>query len=106
MRPEIPLTNFSTIVTDYGNGKIIPRIPLIPGFNTDAHSITMIAAFLEKTDYSGIVHILPYNNMSKHKYEKIGKADQYVDRGTLEESQLDDIRGAFHESGFEVYCNS
>ena len=105
VRPETVLNNFRTIVTDYGSEKIIPRIPLIPGFNTDTDSISMIAMFLHDAGYSGIVHILPFNNLSKQKYEKLGKADRYIDRGTQDESQLESIGDAFRVLGFEVYCN-
>jgi pyruvate formate lyase activating enzyme len=105
VRPDVILNNFRTIVHDYGSEKIIPRIPLIPGFNADSGSITAIAAFLHDTDYTGIVHVLPYNTLSKHKYEKLGKADHYIDRGTLEEPQIENIRDAFRKQGFQVYCN-
>ena len=105
VRPDTVLNNFRKIVTDYGNEKIIPRIPLIPGFNTDSDSITMIATFVQNAGYSGIVHFLPYNGLSKHKYEKLGKTDQYLDLGTLEESQLESVQALFQKQGFEVYCN-
>jgi pyruvate formate lyase activating enzyme len=105
VRPEMILNNFRKIVHDYGSKKIIPRIPLIPGFNTDSNSITMIITFLRNAGYSGIVHIMPYNGLSKHKYEKLGKADHYIDMGTLEESQLESIRASFQKQGYRVYCN-
>jgi pyruvate formate lyase activating enzyme len=103
--PEAILENFRTIVSTCGCDRVIPRIPLIPGFNTDAESTLSIASFLRNAGYSGVVHLMPYNNLAKHKYEKLGAADRYVDRGTLEESHLDNIRTTFIERGFEVYCN-
>jgi pyruvate formate lyase activating enzyme len=106
VRPEMILNNFRTIVNDYGSERIIPRIPLIPGFNTDSDSITAIGTFLQNANYSGIVHILPHNNLSKHKYEKLGKTDHYKDLGTLEESFIDSVRESFLEKGFRVYCNN
>jgi len=103
--PELIMNNFSTIVADYGVARIIPRIPLIPGFNTDSESITRIATFLKKVAYSGVVHLMPYNGLSKHKYEKLGRAGCYTDRGMLEESHLECIVGILEEYGFRVYCN-
>jgi pyruvate formate lyase activating enzyme len=103
--PDLILNNFRTIVADYGSEKIIPRIPLIPGFNTDTDSITRIAVFLQNAGYSGVVHVMPYNNLSKHKYEKLGKADQFTDRGKMEDSQLECIQSTLRQHGFNVYCN-
>ena len=105
VRPEKILNNFAAIVADYGPEKIIPRIPVIPGFNADPDSIAMIAEFLQRAGYSGSVHCMPYNNLSKQKYETLGKADRYIDRGTLQESQLESARETFLKHGFEVYCN-
>jgi pyruvate formate lyase activating enzyme len=105
VKPATILNNFKAIVNAYGIYKIIPRIPLIPGFNTDTDSITAIAAFLQDVGYSGIVHILPYNGLSKPKYERLGKADQFVERGPLEESQLEKVLDSFHKHSFHVYCN-
>ena len=103
--PDLILNNFRTIVADYGSEKIIPRIPLIPGFNTDTDSITMIATFLQKAGYSGVVHVMPYNNLSKHKYEKLGRAESFTDRGSLEESQLESVLSTLRQHGFNVYSN-
>ncbi len=104
--PDLILSNFRTIVADYGSEKIIPRIPLIPGFNTDTDSITRIATFLQNAGYSGVVHVMPYNNLSKHKYEKLGKAESFTDRGKLEDLQLESIQSTIRRYGFTVCCNS
>jgi pyruvate formate lyase activating enzyme len=106
VRPEMILSNFGRIVADYGCEKVIPRIPLIPGFNTDDDSIAMIAAFLHGAGYSGIVHILPYNCLSKQKYEKLGRTEQFIDRGTMEESRIESIRTSLQRQSFQVYCNN
>ena len=103
--PEKILNNFRKIITGYGNEKIIPRIPLIPGFNADGDSVSAIAAFLHTAGYRGVVHLLPFNNLSKHKYEKLGRVDHFKDWGTPEESQLESIETIFRKYGFPVYCN-
>ncbi|MBN1759194.1 MAG: glycyl-radical enzyme activating protein [Chitinispirillaceae bacterium] len=105
VEPQTVLNNFRKIVADYGNEKIIPRIPLIPGFNTDIDSIAGIAEFLKNAVYSGVVHIMPYNNLAKHKYEQLGRGDQYVDRGKQDESEVEKVRVALRELGFRVHSN-
>jgi pyruvate formate lyase activating enzyme len=85
------LENFSFILREVGNERIIPRIPLIPSVNDDEIIIQGIITFLKSVNYSGEVHIMPYNKLAKTKYEKIGKGDRYQDLGNLTEEKLDRI---------------
>ncbi|MBN2532396.1 MAG: glycyl-radical enzyme activating protein [Spirochaetales bacterium] len=103
--PDTILENFKEIVSEYGNGKIIPRIPLIPGFNTYSESINEIMAFLSEAGYSGIIHLMPYNRISLSKYGKLGKSDQFKDMGIQNEDELNMIIKKFEDNGFSVLCN-
>ncbi len=49
---------------------IIVRIPLIPGINDDAATINSMAAFLAHLPQIKTVHILPYHDFQKSKYDK------------------------------------
>jgi pyruvate formate lyase activating enzyme len=85
------LENFSYVLAKVGTERIIPRIPLIPTVNDDKTTIQGIMAFLKSVNYSGEVHLMPYNKLAKTKYEKIGKGDQYQDLGNLTEEKMDRI---------------
>ena len=85
--------------------RIIPRIPLIPGFNTGAEAFEGILAFLLDAGYRGAVHLMPYNGMSRTKYAKIGEGGRYCDMGTLGDDALDRCVGAVEERGFCAVCN-
>ncbi len=99
------LSNFTKIVSEAGSKRIICRIPLIPGVNTDFKTIDRILDFLIKINYSGPIHLMPYNKMAKTKYEKIGKGDFYTDKGELSETVLQAITERIEEKEFEVVCN-
>jgi len=99
------LSNFKKIVSEAGSKRIICRIPLIPGVNTDFKTIDRILDFLIKINYSGPIHLMPYNKMAKTKYEKIGKGDLYTDKGELSETVLQAITERIEEKEFEVVCN-
>jgi len=99
------LTNFSKILSIVGSKRIIPRIPLIPGVNTDAITIKQIIAFLREIDYNGIVHLMPYNKLTKTKYEKVGMVDFYEDRGDLTDENLNKITNLFEQHSYEVIIN-
>ena len=99
------LSNFTKIHSIVGSNRIIARIPIIPGVNTDFKTIEGIANFLKKIDYTGPVHLMPYNKMAKTKYEKVGKGDLYKDMGDLTEEMLVDITKEFNIKNLEVVCN-
>lgn len=63
------LSNLSRLSADY-DGDIIIRIPIIPDFNANYEEINKIADFLNTIKYKS-VELLPYHQMSEHKYEAL-----------------------------------
>ncbi len=100
------LHNFSQILSRVGSERIIPRIPVIPGFNDDKNSIERTISFLSSTGYSGSVHLMPYNRMAKTKWEKIGRGSAYRDMGLLPDEALDRIATDIKRLFFEPVCNA
>ncbi|TXT66204.1 MAG: Benzylsuccinate synthase activating enzyme [Promethearchaeota archaeon] len=99
------LYNFHRIYKLVGPERIICRIPLIPGFNTDQKTIQGIIDFLKEIRFTGSVHLMPYNRMAKTKYEKIGKKDEYHDMGELREDKIEKIVEQLKSQSFDVIVN-
>ncbi len=99
------LTNFSKILSKVGSERIIPRIPLIPGVNTDVSTIQHIITFLLEINYNGQIHLMPYNKLTKTKYEKVGMGDLYKDMGDLTDENLNEITKLFEQHSYEVIIN-
>jgi len=99
------LTNFSKIFSKVGSERIIPRIPLIPGVNTDLGSIQHIITFLHEINYDGQIHLMPYNKLTKTKYEKVGMGDLYKDMGDLADENLNEITKLFEQHSYDVIIN-
>jgi len=98
------LENFSGIIGRAGNARVIPRIPLIPGFNTAPESIAAIASHLVGEGYRGPVSLLPYHGWAKGKYERIGRGSAFRDLGKVTDEMLDEICRAFSSAGLEPSC--
>ena len=64
-----------------------------------------ILAFLLDAGYSGAVHLMPYNRLSRSKYGKIGEAERYRDMGVLEDGVLERCVQAIEAHGFSAVCN-
>lgn len=98
--------NFEKIVSLAGCERIIPRLPLIPGVNIEPDTIDQFITFLKSAAYSGPVHLMPYNNTARSKWEKIGRRSDCIDYGTLSSEDIDRITGQLEGAGFEVFNNS
>jgi pyruvate formate lyase activating enzyme len=99
------LQNFAYILNSAGPETIVPRIPLIPGFNADLASISRFIDFFHRIGYRGTVHLMPYNKMAKTKWEKIGKGASFRDMGNLDDETLNSIIACLEDKGFPVVCN-
>jgi len=97
--------NFKRILASVGNGRVIVRIPVIPGFNADGDSISEIISYLSQAGYAGPVHLMPYNSLASTKWKKIGRQPPYGEIGELSEESLSGAIDAFERAGFEVECN-
>ncbi|MFX1570184.1 MAG: glycyl-radical enzyme activating protein [Promethearchaeota archaeon] len=99
------LANFSALYLKIGNERIIPRIPVIPGVNTDEDTIRSIASFLNNLNYNGPIHLMPYNKLAKTKYEKVGMGNLYRDMDELSEEDLQNITRIFQQYSYHVVIN-
>jgi pyruvate formate lyase activating enzyme len=97
--------NFTKILARVGNKRIIPRIPMIPGINLELNIVEKIINFLKNINFTGPVHLMPYNKMAKTKYEKIGKGNLYIDMGDLTDQKLKEIVKTIQAYGFTTIIN-
>jgi len=95
------LRNFEALLTAAGKRRIVPRIPLIPGFNTSPDSIEAFITYLSVSGYNGEVHLMPCHRWAKAKYGSLGRASEFHDAGPLEETALAEIARRFATAGFE-----
>lgn len=53
-------------------GKVIVRMPLIPGYNDDDEAVAAGARFVSGLEGAPELNLLPYHNLGESKYEMIG----------------------------------
>jgi pyruvate formate lyase activating enzyme len=97
--------NFRSILACAGPERVLPRVPLIPGANTDAVTMRGIIHNLKDAGYAGPVHLMPYNSMARTKWEKIGRSSEYADMGQLHEDDIERISRQLQDAGFSVTVN-
>ncbi len=92
-------TNIEALVKMGKN--VIPRIPLIPGYNMDDENIKRIVEFVK---FLGLkeVHILPFHQYGSGKYEFLKKEYALKDVKQLKEEGALNIRKYIEGQGFKV----
>jgi len=59
-------------LTELG-GRVIIRLPLVPGYNDDEDSVGRAAAFVSKLEHCPELNLLPYHDLGETKYEMMGQ---------------------------------
>ena len=72
------------------DSQVIVRIPLIPGLNDDEHNIRETCAFLGSLPQLKVVHILPYHDFQRSKYETF---DMNYTADAIQSPSEENIRG-------------
>ncbi len=81
---------------------VLPRIPVIPGFNSSLEDAAGIAALLKLVGASQ-VQLLPFHQFGENKYHKLCREYAYENVAALHESDLADYRQVFLEHGIDAF---
>jgi glycyl-radical enzyme activating protein len=86
-------------------GRLIFRLPLIPGFNDSDENIASVIRFLQEIDRTEI-NILPLHHLGREKYPMLGK--DYLGNHHLIPSNehLSEVALQFTEAGIKCYVGS
>lgn len=96
---------FKALVSQTECGRIIARIPLIPGVNTDPGALQGIIDLLKETWYAAPVQLMPYNNTARSKWEKIGRSGEFYFAPSITDEEIKIISEQFERAGLEVECS-
>ena len=99
------LANFTAVLSAVGEQGVIPRIPLIPSFNTEQNDIAAFINYLHDSGYNGEVHLMPCHRWAKGKYERLNRASEFHEPCSIEEQELAAIVRCFANAGFEPVCH-
>lgn len=81
--------------------KVIPRIPLIPGYTMDSENIERIVKFVKESGLEE-VHILPFHQYGSNKYKYIGKKYELKAIKAPSEDKIEKIKSQMEEEGLKI----
>ena len=104
--PPVPLIldNARRIAQEFP-GRLIFRLPVVPGFNDDTANISATARFIQSTGRNEI-NILPLHHLGREKYNLIGKTYYTEDFIIPSPEDLHEIKQQFSSLGIKCYTGS
>ncbi len=92
-------------LSDEFQGRLIFRIPLLPGFNDSEENINSVISFLRDTGRKEI-NILPLHHLGREKYQLLQKSYTGGSYPVPVKESLETIRKMFNASGVDCYIGS
>ena len=93
------LENFRALVERAGQDRVVPRIPVIPGFNADDESVESTAHFLAEKNWSGPVHLMAFHTWARDKYRMLGRDASRVETRPISTLERDRTFSIFADKG-------
>jgi pyruvate formate lyase activating enzyme len=102
---DIILKNIRAIATANWPGKLMIRMPVIPGFNDSPENIEATAAFLREQNL-GEIHILPFHRLGTSKYAQLGLTYAHASQPAPTAEAMQAIRHQFETCGLTCYVDA
>lgn len=97
-----PTLDFGRRLADRGTEMWI-RFVLVPGLTDDAANVDAVADYVATLASVTRVEVLPFHNMGRDKWERLGMAYQLGDTPAPDAALVDRVRGQFRSRGLTVY---
>ena len=97
---EVILENMKT-AADMGK-EILPRIPVIPGFNNSLEDAKQFSNLLHSLSIKRC-QLLPFHQFGENKYHLLNRAYDYEDVPSLHKEDLEQYCSVFHQCGIHAF---
>lgn len=95
----------ATLLANEFEGRLVFRLPLIPGFNDSPENIKAVITFIKKTGKEEI-NVLPIHHLGREKYQMLDKEYLGIKFPVPSNEKLKSIQAQFKESGIRCYIGS
>ncbi|MGU3525671.1 [formate-C-acetyltransferase]-activating enzyme [Enterobacteriaceae bacterium C23F] len=93
------LENFLSLIKE--GIRVIPRVPLIPGFTLGDENVRAVLSFLQSAEI-GELHLLPFHQYGEPKYRLLGGEWQMKEVAPPSAKEVDAVRRMAEAAGFSV----
>ncbi len=99
---ETILGNIRWLASSGWPGRIIIRVPIVPGYNDAAENARATADFLTQTGLHEI-NLLPFHRLGASKYEQLSLAYEYADHAAPSPEQMESLAQVYRGHGVSCY---
>jgi pyruvate formate lyase activating enzyme len=102
---ELILDNIRWIASTDWPGRMVIRMPIVPGFNDTADNAQATASFLAEIGVSEI-NLLPFHRLGSSKYEQLGMAYKYADQPASAREILESLALVYRQRGITCHVGA
>jgi pyruvate formate lyase activating enzyme len=102
---KLILHNIEEVVFGGWDGRLIVRIPIVPGYNDTIENLQTTAAFMVKLSLEE-VNLLPFHRLGHSKYEHLGLYYEYARVPPPSQEALWSYKRIFEKAGLRCYIGS
>ena len=97
---DLILQNMSYAIS--AGKEVLPRIPVIPGFNDSPEDAEKLAEALKKAG-ADKCQLLPFHQFGENKYDMLNRPYAYKGMNAYHKEDLQDYCQVFHKHGIDAY---
>jgi pyruvate formate lyase activating enzyme len=102
---ELILKNIEAAASAGWGGRLIIRVPVVPGYNDTLENLRATAAFMARLKLKE-VNLLPFHRLAHSKYEQLGLNYQHAQGPTPSADVMSSYQRIFETAGLQCYVGS
>ena len=102
---ELILQNIETIASAGWDGRLIIRVPIVPGYNDTIENLQATAAFMVECNLKE-VNLLPFHRLGRSKYEQLDLNYKYAQVPSPSREVMQSHQRIFEAAGLQCYVGS
>lgn len=102
---ELILDNIRWIANSGWPGRMVLRMPVIPGFNDSVANVQATAAFLGEIGQSEI-NLLPFHRLGASKYEQLGMTYAHAEQPTATQETLESLATVYRQRAITCHLGA
>jgi pyruvate formate lyase activating enzyme len=102
---ELILQNIEAAASAKWDGRLIIRVPIVPGYNDTVENLQATGAFMARLGLKEI-NLLPLHRLGHSKYEQLGMNYEYAQVPTPSREVLRSYQPIFETAGLQCYVGS
>jgi pyruvate formate lyase activating enzyme len=102
---QLILDNIRWIATADWPGRMVLRMPVVPGFNDSLDNAEATAAFVTEIGQNEI-NLLPFHRLGASKYEQLGMTYAYAEQPALAQATLEPLAAVYRQRAINCHLGA